>query len=194
MADGQAVESVWMKYLHGHSVCISSQAGCRLGCKFCASTIGGLKRSLSVSEMLGQVYAIQRLTGERVDNIVLKGVGRSDDFKIASRNTGKGNPNAINHFDVDLNNRQQKLLTQLSKYDSKVIVSKGDVSLKDLSALTAKTGDEFAMFTRGSQRMIVRGNAYSVNITGDIAQDLLAQGYKKRPHSPRKWVQCYNCI
>lgn len=75
LSDGQAVESVWMEYRHGHSVCISSQAGCRMGCRFCASTIGGLKRNLTVSEMLGQVYAIQKITGERVDNIVLMGTG-----------------------------------------------------------------------------------------------------------------------
>ena len=61
--DGNVVESVLMKYRHGNSVCISSQAGCRMGCVFCASTIGGLQRNLEASEMLGQVYrgeSIQR--------------------------------------------------------------------------------------------------------------------------------------
>ena len=73
--DGNMVESVLMKYKHGNSVCISSQAGCRMGCAFCASTIGGLKRNLSASEMLAQVYQIQKITGERVHNVVIMGTG-----------------------------------------------------------------------------------------------------------------------
>ena len=73
--DGNMVESVLMRYKHGNSVCISSQAGCRMGCVFCASTIGGLKRNLSASEMLGQVYQIQKITGERVHNVVIMGTG-----------------------------------------------------------------------------------------------------------------------
>lgn len=73
--DGNVVESVWMRYQHGNSVCISSQAGCRMGCMFCASTLGGLVRNLTASEMLDQVYQIGRLTGERVSNVVVMGVG-----------------------------------------------------------------------------------------------------------------------
>ena len=73
--DLNVVESVFMRYKHGNSVCISSQVGCRMGCRFCASTIGGLVRNLSASEMLGQVYAIQRITGERVSNVVIMGTG-----------------------------------------------------------------------------------------------------------------------
>lgn len=75
LADGNVVESVWMKYKHGNSVCISSQVGCRMGCRFCASTLGGLERSLLPSEMLEQVYSVQRLTGERVSNVVVMGIG-----------------------------------------------------------------------------------------------------------------------
>ena len=75
LADGNVIESVLMKYHHGNSVCISSQVGCRMGCRFCASTIGGLKRNLTVSEMLEQVYRIQKLSGERVSNLVLMGTG-----------------------------------------------------------------------------------------------------------------------
>ena len=56
LQDGHVVESVLMKYKHGNSVCISSQVGCRMGCRFCASTIGGLERNLKASEMLGQIY------------------------------------------------------------------------------------------------------------------------------------------
>ena len=105
------------------------------------------------------------------------------ELNISSRNTSRGNPNAINHFDVDLNTRQQNLLNHLPDYDSSVIVKKSDVSLSDLAALTAKTGDEFAMFTRGSQRLIIRGNPYSVNINGDLAQQLYNAGYKWSGHT-----------
>ena len=75
LADGNFVESVWMKYHHGNSVCISSQVGCRMGCRFCASTLDGLERSLLPGEMLDQIYAISRATGERVSNVVVMGTG-----------------------------------------------------------------------------------------------------------------------
>lgn len=75
LADGNVIESVLMRYHHGNSVCISSQVGCRMGCRFCASTIGGLIRNLTASEMLDQVYRIQELTGERVSNVVVMGTG-----------------------------------------------------------------------------------------------------------------------
>lgn len=75
LPDGNVVESVLMKYEHGNSVCISSQVGCRMGCRFCASTIGGLTRNLRASEMLDQIYAIQSVTGERVSHIVVMGTG-----------------------------------------------------------------------------------------------------------------------
>lgn len=79
LADGNVVESVWMKYKHGNSVCISSQVGCRMGCRFCASTLDGLERNLLPSEMLDQIYAITRLTGERVSNVVVMGTGEPFD-------------------------------------------------------------------------------------------------------------------
>lgn len=75
LSDGCLVESVWMKYKHGNSVCISSQVGCRMGCAFCASTLDGLERSLLPSEMLDQIYAITLLSGERVSNVVVMGTG-----------------------------------------------------------------------------------------------------------------------
>ena len=75
LKDGNVIESVLMRYRHGNSVCISSQVGCRMGCRFCASTIGGLTRNLTVSEMLEQVYRIQRHCGERVSNLVMMGTG-----------------------------------------------------------------------------------------------------------------------
>ena len=75
LADGHVIESVWMQYHHGNSVCISTQVGCRMGCRFCASTLDGLERNLTVAELLDQVYRIQVLTGERVSNVVLMGSG-----------------------------------------------------------------------------------------------------------------------
>ncbi len=79
LGDGSVIESVLMKYHHGNSVCISSQVGCRMGCNFCASTLGGLERNLTVSEMLGQIYAIQNISGERVSNVVVMGTGEPMD-------------------------------------------------------------------------------------------------------------------
>lgn len=73
--DGNVIESVFMRYKHGNSVCISSQAGCRMGCRFCASTLDGLARNLKPCEMLEQIYAIERDTGERISNVVVMGSG-----------------------------------------------------------------------------------------------------------------------
>lgn len=75
LSDGSLVESVWMKYHHGNSVCISSQVGCRMGCSFCASTLTGLDRNLTAGEMLSQIYEIQRETRERVSNVIVMGMG-----------------------------------------------------------------------------------------------------------------------
>ena len=75
LADGNCVESVVMKYEHGNTICISSQVGCRMGCKFCASTIGGRVRDLGPDELLGQVIAAQKEIGERISNIVMMGIG-----------------------------------------------------------------------------------------------------------------------
>ncbi len=77
--DGQCIESVLMKYNYGWSICISSQVGCRMGCKFCASTIGGLVRSLTASEMLSQIMAAQKDRGIRISNIVMMGIGEPFD-------------------------------------------------------------------------------------------------------------------
>lgn len=77
--DGNFIESVLMKYKFGNSVCISSQVGCRMGCKFCASTLDGLERGLLPSEMLDQIYAITRISGERVSHVVVMGSGEPMD-------------------------------------------------------------------------------------------------------------------
>jgi len=75
LEDGNAVESVLMRYKHGNSVCISSQVGCRMGCRFCASTLDGLLRGLTPAEMLDQIYAIGLDIGERISNVVVMGTG-----------------------------------------------------------------------------------------------------------------------
>jgi len=75
MTDGECVESVFMRYEHGNTVCVSCQAGCRMGCKFCASTLRGRARDLTASEILGQIAVIGRDTGERVGGIVMMGIG-----------------------------------------------------------------------------------------------------------------------
>ena len=75
LSDGNCVESVVMKYKHGSTICISSQVGCRMGCAFCASTIGGKVRDLRPSEMLGQIIAAEKDSGERISNIVMMGIG-----------------------------------------------------------------------------------------------------------------------
>lgn len=102
---------------------------------------------------------------------------------IEQKHTGKGKPNAILIFDVELNNRQQKLLEQLPKFDSRVVVLKKSVNMIDLSALTAKTGDEFAIFTKGNERLIIRGNTTSVKIDECEAKELASQGYRWSGHT-----------
>jgi len=73
--DGNTIESVFMKYNHGNTICISTQVGCRMGCEFCASAIGGFNRNLLPSEMLLQIMTAQNDMGERISNVVLMGIG-----------------------------------------------------------------------------------------------------------------------
>ena len=75
LCDGNCIEAVLMKYNHGNTICVSSQVGCRMGCRFCASTIGGKVRDLTAGEILGEVIAVQNESGERVSNIVMMGIG-----------------------------------------------------------------------------------------------------------------------
>jgi 23S rRNA (adenine2503-C2)-methyltransferase len=75
LPDGNVIESVLMRYKHGNSVCISSQVGCRMGCRFCASTLDGLVRGLTPAEMLDQIYQIGKDIGERISNVVVMGTG-----------------------------------------------------------------------------------------------------------------------
>ncbi len=82
LPDGNCIESVVMRYHHGLTICISSQVGCRMGCRFCASTIGGLVRSLTAGEILNQVIFAQKDIGERISNIVMMGIGEPlDNFE-----------------------------------------------------------------------------------------------------------------
>ncbi|MBQ1988311.1 MAG: radical SAM protein, partial [Clostridia bacterium] len=73
--DGEYIESVFMKYEHGYTVCISTQVGCRMGCKFCASGLGGLVRNLTASEMLSQIMMAAKDNGVRISNVVMMGMG-----------------------------------------------------------------------------------------------------------------------
>ena len=83
---GAVIESVLMRYHHGNSVCISTQSGCRMGCRFCASTLNGLDRNLRPSELLEQIYEIEKNIGEKVSNIVLMGSGEPlDNFENVTK-------------------------------------------------------------------------------------------------------------
>lgn len=75
LADGDVIEAVLMKYKHGNSICISTQVGCKMGCTFCASTIGGLVRNLTAGEIVGQIFAVQNHSDLKINNIVLMGSG-----------------------------------------------------------------------------------------------------------------------
>ena len=98
LSDGNTVESVVMKYNHGNTICVSSQVGCRMGCAFCASTIGGKVRDLYASEILGQILTAQNDIGERISNIVMMGIGEPlDNYDNVIRFLNLvGNENGLN--------------------------------------------------------------------------------------------------
>ncbi len=75
LSDGNHIESVLMEYEHGNTICVSTQVGCKMGCKFCASTIAGFKRDLTSSEILLQIYEAQKLSGRKIGGAVLMGIG-----------------------------------------------------------------------------------------------------------------------
>ncbi len=143
--------------------------------------------AVKIQKLISVQITIDDLTKGRNGDIMKKGSGRvtisSIDSPIERKHSGKGNPNAILHFDIALNNRQRKILEQLPEYDSRVIVDKKAVSMLDLSALTAKTGDEFAMFTKSQERLIIRGNSVKVNISPEDARQLAEAGYKWSGHT-----------
>jgi 23S rRNA (adenine2503-C2)-methyltransferase len=73
--DNTAIESVFMKYNHGNTICVSTQVGCKMGCKFCASTKAGFERNLKASEIEGQIHSVEKYTGEKISNVVYMGIG-----------------------------------------------------------------------------------------------------------------------
>ena len=79
LEDGNAIESVFMKYKYGNSICVSSQAGCRMGCRFCASGMDGLRRNLTPGEIIGQLLAAEKDTGEKINHVVVMGTGEPFD-------------------------------------------------------------------------------------------------------------------
>lgn len=82
LKDGNFIESVLMKYSHGYSICVSSQVGCRMGCKFCASTLNGRVRNLTAGEILDQILTVQKDAGVKISNIVMMGIGEPlDNFE-----------------------------------------------------------------------------------------------------------------
>ena len=130
LKDGNAVETVVMSYKHGNTVCVSSQVGCRQGCAFCASTIGGLVRNLEPSEILDEVLFSQLDSGKTISNIVLMGIGepldnfdnvmrflelvnRPDGANIGMRHISLSTCGLIERFD-DLAERDMQLTLSVS--------------------------------------------------------------------------------
>lgn len=128
MTDGNAVESVVMEYEHGNTVCISSQAGCRMGCVFCASAAGGLVRNLTAAEMEAQVRYSQADTGRRISNIVLMGVGEPlDNFDNVLRfldliNHPSGMNIGMRHISLSTCGITENI-DKLAEYDIKLTLS-----------------------------------------------------------------------
>ncbi|MDR0197507.1 MAG: hypothetical protein LBI36_04735 [Oscillospiraceae bacterium] len=102
---------------------------------------------------------------------------------IEKQHTGKGNPSAVLHCGRPLNNRQARLLEKLPEYDSRVTVPKNTASMFDLAALTAATGVEYAMFTKGRERLIIRGDERKVNVDIELAKELSGKGYRWSGHT-----------
>lgn len=118
------------------------------------------------------------------DIMIPQGRGNVSIFSpIERRNTAKGNPNAILQFGRPLNRRQSSILAQLPSFNSSVELPRNSVNLKDLAALTAITGDEFALFTRSSSRLIIRGNSTQVDVGLERAQQLAEAGYRWSGHT-----------
>lgn len=128
LEDANVIESVFMRYKHGNTICISSEVGCPMGCKFCASTIGGLVRKLRPAELLGQIIAAERDMGERISNVVMMGIGEPlDNFE----NTLKflslvGDPAGLNigsrHISLSTCGLVDKI-DELAKHDLQITLS-----------------------------------------------------------------------
>ena len=128
LSDGELIESVLMKYHHGYTVCASTQVGCRMGCKFCASGINGLYRNLTASEILSQITAAARDNGIRVSNIVLMGMGEPlDNFDNTIRflklvSDEKGLNIGLRHISVSTSGVVDKIY-KLAEYNMPVTLS-----------------------------------------------------------------------
>jgi len=151
-------------------------------------------RKLSFSSKKSQGISKKRLTtGEKCDMIDSSEVNMISNIEtpiempieqpIEYHDDGKGVPSAIVHSNVGLTKRQKALSDSLPDYDSRVIVPKKSADMRDLSALTAETGDEYAMFTKGGERLIVRGNTKRVPVDDVQARELNAQGYRWSGHT-----------
>lgn len=142
---------------------------------------GRLVKDVAMNSLIGGLagaafYGFDKAVGAVCDGIRGR---RSKGAEISA----SGNPKDILFEDAPLNNRQQRLLSELQNYGDTAIVKKNDVNLKDISALTAYTGNEFAMFTNKGQRMVVRGNSVKVPVNVNMAQEYAAQGWRWSGHS-----------
>lgn len=128
LEDQNHIETVLMNYEHGYSLCVSSQVGCKMGCKFCASTIAGFKRSLLASEILLQLYEAERITGVKVSSIVLMGIGEPlDNFdnviKFLNILSDKNGTNmSLRHVSLSTCGLVDKIY-ELSKFDLGITLS-----------------------------------------------------------------------
>ena len=164
------------------------------------TAVVGYGRSTAAKASAAAKRKLAEQTRKRLDKSAESGIIEAEDVKpmiraieqpIEQQHTGKGNPNAILTFDVPLNNRQSAILAQLVDYNSRVTVPKKDVNMADLAAFTAKTGHEFAMFTKGQERLIVRGNGVRVEIDLEQATELAAAGYRWSGHThPGETIGC----
>ena len=106
LEDGNAIESVFMQYKYGNSLCVSSQVGCKMGCRFCATALDGFTRNLTAGEMLEQIYAAERETGKEINHIVVMGMGEPfmnyDETMRALKliNAGKGPNLGARHITI----------------------------------------------------------------------------------------------
>ncbi len=164
--DGNKVESVLMKYRHGNSVCISTQAGCRMGCRFCASTVGGLIRNLTPSEMLGQVYEIQRTTGERVSNVILMGIGEPLDnySNVVKFIKMLSDSNGINISQRNITLSTCGLVEKLKELADEGLTITVAVSLHAAQADNASCRKVFHTEHNGSMQVLYRKNWQAYNI------------------------------
>ena len=126
-------------------------------------------------------YARRKSIEKSTKNDIISSKGIAS--PIESRKHPTGDPAGIAISGYNISSRQQKVLDKLPGYDSKYIFKKRDVSMRDLAALTASEGVEFAMFTKGGERLIIRGDAWSVNILPEDAKALARQGYRWSGHT-----------